>query len=626
MPDYIYLLENRLSADQQHALQQVREAAREAGMTVFLTGGAVRDLTSGSPVRDLDISVHGNALKLKKTLEKAGGALWGEHDASRTLFFRFPGSVRVEISGTRSEEFPKPGKPVYHQAPILEDLRRRDFTANAMALSLNEGSYGLLMDPLNGVADIEARQLRLVSNYGFLEDPIRLIRATRLAARLGWELEEKTRVRYQNAREEGVIESVSAYQQGYELEEIAHEEDGLKILRALEAEGWMQNLFAGWTSARADTAAIDELRESLIQLQMQGVNPDASSAQMQLLTAKMPPKELSALKQMIVRRGFVGEWDSLDADAKAFAKLLTGKESASASATWKLITSHQPEAVLWLALTSKAAPVRAKFKDFFSVWPDARQRIPYTLMQEMRITPDLPGYQDLLRNIFFELIDGRLGTEEELRAFLEPHSPPAPPPPVKLGRSRGKKAEAKAKIEEDEDEEIEIPILRDDDAEEHDDDADVENEEDEDAIAPVVKPPAKAKAGRASTVTVSTAPVSVAGVSAPKGHKEEPKIANHGSTSGDKRSKASAQKPVKKSPAKVEPKKAPVKSAAKPIAKPASKSTAPAAKKASAKPVPSRPAKKPVSKPPAKKVVVAKKPAVKPKSVAKKAVPAKKKR
>jgi tRNA nucleotidyltransferase (CCA-adding enzyme) len=101
MPDYIYLLENRLSPSQQSALQTIREAARESGMTVFLTGGAVRDLTSGSPVRDLDVSVQGNALELKHKLEHAGAILWGEHEPSQTLFARFPGSVRG-----RGEQYP----------------------------------------------------------------------------------------------------------------------------------------------------------------------------------------------------------------------------------------------------------------------------------------------------------------------------------------------------------------------------------------------------------------------------------------------------------------------------------------------------------------------------------------
>ena len=445
MPDYIYLLKNRLSIHQRNALEHIRSAAREAGMTVFLVGGAVRDLTSGSPVFDLDVTVQGNALKLKKALEKAGGKLWGEHEPSRTLFFRFPVGVTVEISSARREEYPKPGKPVYHWDTILEDLRRRDFTANAMALSLNEHSYGLLMDPLNGVADIEARQLRLVSNYGFIEDPARLLRATRLVARLGWQLDERTQTRFQNSKEEKAIEALSPYHRGYELEEIAHEEDGLRVLAAMEAEGWMQVLFPAWTTASADAPALEEMRKLVTQLQMQGVSPDISAASVQYLTAKLAHKDLAALKALFVRPGFVGEWNNLDNAAKEFNKQLSGKEAATPSATWKLFTTADPQAVLWLGLTTKTPAIQAKYKNFFTVWPEARQKVPHALFQELRITPEVPGYDEMLSQLFLGIIDGKLESEEQLRAFLEPYSPPAPPPPVTVRRTRGSKKSGEAK-------------------------------------------------------------------------------------------------------------------------------------------------------------------------------------
>jgi tRNA nucleotidyltransferase/poly(A) polymerase len=444
MPDYIYLLENRLSPEQQAALRRVTEIARGRGMTVFLTGGGVRDFTSGSPVRDLDVSVHGNALKLLKDLEKAGAILMGEHDPSQTLFLKFPGGARIEVSSTRTETFPKPGKPEYHPANILDDLRRRDFTVNAMALSLNEGSYGLLLDPLNGQADIEARQLRLVSNYGFIEDPARLVRAARLVARYGWTLEEKTQQRYETAKTEKYIDNLPSFSRGYELEEIAHEEDPLKVLKHLDSEGWMKHLFPGWTPAKVDINGLEDLRDTLQALQVQGVQPDSSAAGMAMLTSKLPAKDISSLKRMLPRKGFVEEWESLDKDAKAFSKLLLGKEASTPSATWKLLTSYKPEAVLWLALTGKGAALQNKFKNFFTVWPESRQRIPYAMMQEMRIVPTLPGYQDLQRTLFFQFMDGKLQTEEEVRKFLEPYSPPAPPPPVTLRRPRAmKKAEPK---------------------------------------------------------------------------------------------------------------------------------------------------------------------------------------
>ena len=85
MADYIYLLQTRLTLAQQSALQHVRDAAHARAFTVFLVGGAVRDLTTGAPIRDLDLVVQGNALKLKKDLEKAGGKLIGENEDTRCV-------------------------------------------------------------------------------------------------------------------------------------------------------------------------------------------------------------------------------------------------------------------------------------------------------------------------------------------------------------------------------------------------------------------------------------------------------------------------------------------------------------------------------------------------------------
>lgn len=465
MPDYIYLLEHRLSADQRNALNQLRQAAREAETILFLVGDAVRDLTSGHAVRELEVAIHGNALKLKKPLEKLGGKVWGEDEASRSLYLCFPGTVRVDLVSTHRVEYPKAGQPVFHPASIQEHLRCQDFTVNAMALSLNEGSFGLLMDPLNGAADIESRTLRLVSNYGFLEEPSLLIRATRYRARLGWEIEPRTLSRFENAKTEGTIEYLSAHARSQELEQIGHEEDGLKVLQAMESEGWMKVLCPAWTASKADEEKLKALHDLAVQLLMQGVHADMSAAQMQLLTAKMVPKDLAGLKKLMLRPGFVEEWNSLDELAAGFAKTLMAKQNLVPSASFKLFTSYDPEAVLWLGFTSKVAAIQERYNLFLKVWPEARQRVPYALMQEMRITPDLPGYADLVQSIFLELIDGHLATPEEARAYLEPHSPPAPPPQVSIKKTRARRgADAKLKRQSyDEDEDGEEAAVGDDD-------------------------------------------------------------------------------------------------------------------------------------------------------------------
>lgn len=642
MADYIYLLENRLSADQQNALRQLREAAREAGMLLFLTGDAVRDLTSGHAVRDLEVALHGNALKLKKPIEKLGGKIWGENEASKTLYLCFPGTVRVDLISAHRTEYPKPGKPVYHPDSIQEDLRRRDFTVNAMAISLNEGSFGLLMDPMNGAADIEARTLRLVSNYGFLEDPALLIRATRYTARLGWELDPKTKTRYDNAKAEEVIEYLSTEARSEELEQIGHEEDGLKILRALEAEGWMKVLFPAWTSAKADEEKLAALHALAVELLLQGVRPDMSAAQMQLLTAKLAPKDLSALKKALLRPGFVEEWNSLDSLASGFAKVLLAKENSTPSTGYKLFTTYDPEAILWLGFTTKDAAVKERFEQFLKIWPEARQRIPHALMQEMRITPELATYPAIVHAIFLELIDGRLATPEEMRAFLEPHSPPAPPPQVTIKRPRAKRG-AEPKIKEaayddeedsesdlEEDDELEDIVADDEeidlgiaipkvelDSEDAEDEVDSEDEETE-PVSPKgkrgAKAPAPPKPVKDAKPSTKPAPPSIP----VKAHKPVPPVVASAPGKAAKTSPIPAPKPQQKSVPAPKPAAAPAKHAA----ASAKSKQAPAVKKATHAPVPSkgskatRPAapapRKPVAKAPAKPPVKAPaKPAVK---------------
>jgi tRNA nucleotidyltransferase (CCA-adding enzyme) len=612
MPDYIYLLENRLSADQRNALAQLRTAARDAGTILFLTGDAVRDLTSGHAVRELEAAFHGNALKLKKPMEKLGGKVWGEDEASRSLYLCFPGTVRVNVVSTHRIEYPKPGKPVFHPASIHEDLRRRDFTVNSMAISLNEGSFGLLMDPLNGAADIEMRALRLVSNYGFIEDPALLIRATRLRARLGWEMDPRTQTRYDNAKGEGVIEFLSAHSRKEELEQIGHEEDGLKVLRALEAEGWMKVLFPAWTSAKADEAKLNALHDLAVQLLLQGVHPDMSAAQMQLLTSKLPSRDLSALKKSLLRPGFVEEWNKLDSLASGFAKTLLSKQNAKPSACFKLFMSYDPEAILWLGFTSKDKSVQDRFNNFLKVWPEAHQRIPYVLMQEMRITPELPIFNELKQKIFLELIDGKLTTPEEMRAFLDPFSPPAPPPQVTIKRSRAKRAGARIKeqaIEEDEsedalpeedmeiggdDEELDLSVLPKGALSDGIDD-DSEGDEEEDLDGEEEAPSGKKHIGKKGQKPAAV------GKSAPG--------AKPAATKPAAQAAPAKSGPAKAQPAPASKKSAPAAAPAKPIAKPVAKvaakpvkvaAKAPAKKHAPAKaarPKPkARPAPKPVKK------------------------------
>jgi len=445
MADYIYTMETRLTPDQLKAVTLVQDIARAHGMNLYLTGGAIRDILTGFPIRDLDFTVQGNALKFQKDLEKAGAKVDSVDEHFHSLHFLLPGNVRAELSMARAETYEKPGKPpLIAPATINEDLRRRDFTINAMALSLNEGSRGLLADPFNGSADIENKVVRILHNYAFFEEPSRLIRATRFCSRFHWELEERTKARFEAAKEGNYIEYINRAGIGYEIEQVAHEEDPLNIVRALEKEGWLKVLHPHWSTAKIDTAELQALIKTRQQMSDIGMTVDAAPAVMYMMTSKLGDKDTLEIQRLIPHREFVAAWKRLEDDAKDLAKQLQSKEANQPSGAWKILTEAKPEALLFLDVTVRNKSVDEKIKNFFGKWRQMKEKLPFIEMAELLITPQIPDYAKLVHELHMQLIDGKLRNHTEIMKFLKPFAPPPPPPPPPPSAKRGKGAKGEA--------------------------------------------------------------------------------------------------------------------------------------------------------------------------------------
>lgn len=445
MADYIYTMETRLTPDQMRGVNLIQDLALSHQLNVYLTGGTIRDILTGFPIRDIDITVQGSPLKLQKELEKAGATISYADEDLKVLYLVLPGNVRAAVNMTRQEIYDKPGKPPeVHPATISEDLRRRDFTVNAMGLSLNPGSRGLLLDPFNGLADIELKLIRVLHNYAFLEEPSRLIRATRFTSRFHWQMEERTQARYESAKEGEYIQYIDKDKLGYEVEQIAYEDDPLHIVRMLEKEGWLKILHAHWSTAKMDTADLAELQKTREQMINFGMSVDAAPAVLYFLTRRMGDKDVAEMQRMVPRKDLVHQWKHIEDDAKDLAKRLTGKEAATPSRTWELLTHARPEALLFLAVTSKQQAVEQKIKNFFGKWRQVREKLPVPEMAELLITPEHKDWDKLNHEIFLGMLDGKMRSHTELMKFLKPFAPPPPPPPPPPPAKRGRGAKAAA--------------------------------------------------------------------------------------------------------------------------------------------------------------------------------------
>src|SRR5579862_1467327 len=260
MSDYMFMLESHLSAEQFRVVGEMQKIAATAGASLFLTGGALRDMLGGFPVRDLDFTVETNAVKLAKAAAKQGATVVSTDELRKSVELRFPGGVTAELAMARSERFPKPGgKPVVTPATIHEDLRSRDFTVNAIALSLNKASLGLPIDPTNGVGDIERKELRAIHNYSFYDDPSRMIRLIRFKVRLGYAIDERTRMQYDNAVEAEMLTRITPEALGSELRHMASEPLSADLMKTLDEEKLTALYSPSLTGAKLNLANFTKL-------------------------------------------------------------------------------------------------------------------------------------------------------------------------------------------------------------------------------------------------------------------------------------------------------------------------------------------------------------------------------
>jgi len=179
-----------------NVFKEIGNIARKLGFSVYLVGGPVRDILLGRSFQDIDVVCIGNAVKLAKVFSKRvkGDFIYKRRFPNATV--KWNNSVKVDFVSARSEAYPKSrvGLPRARRTKdLLIDLKRRDFTVNAIAVDLNPGNFGNIYDPFNGLEDCHKKMLRVLHPDSFKEDPTRIFRAIRFSMELSFYIEENTK-------------------------------------------------------------------------------------------------------------------------------------------------------------------------------------------------------------------------------------------------------------------------------------------------------------------------------------------------------------------------------------------------------------------------------------------------
>ncbi len=229
----------RLDAPCQWLFEQIGIIAARLNMSAYAVGGCVRDLLLGSPIFDLDFVIEGSAIELAQALEAAfPGRLQvvarHERFQTATLSFLADQKREVDLSTARLEfyEFPA-ALPTVEASSLRQDLFRRDFTINALAVCINPGRFGELVDYFGGLRDLKNRTIRVLHKFSFIEDPTRIVRAARFASRLGFQLDPQTQEQASRAVSMGIFDDLGGFRMRAELQLILESPQRMKALELL---------------------------------------------------------------------------------------------------------------------------------------------------------------------------------------------------------------------------------------------------------------------------------------------------------------------------------------------------------------------------------------------------------
>jgi tRNA nucleotidyltransferase (CCA-adding enzyme) len=434
MPDYMFLLESRLSPEQRAVMMRVQELSAAMGFNLYLTGGTVRDLITGASLRDLDFTVEGNPTKIARELEKGGAKILSEDDKLRHIEVLFGGDVEGSMSAARDDHYVRPGtRPEIRWSTIMEDLRRRDFSLNAIAISLNPASRGLLLDPTNGLSDIERGEVRALTIHSFTNQPVRLLRLLRFSARMGFKPEQRTQEWFDLAIERELHKTISPEDAGGELRAVAREERPTVVLKAWEQHDLLEAINPNLAKRHPDYDAIARLMKVREDMFTAGFRPRLATPMQLAILGRLKDREQGAvLSKAGYRSAEADEVLSFPQEADEAAKELAGRKMNAPIDAYRFLEKIPMDQVAYLLAESRNSAALSKIRAYLNKWRPIRIGLPAAASELEALGMERGSKFDaIVEQVFAAQLTGRGKTPEEREKILRKLSGIKEPPKKK---------------------------------------------------------------------------------------------------------------------------------------------------------------------------------------------------
>lgn len=405
-PDFSLVPPNRLDL-----LRSVADLATARRTPLYIVGGFVRDLLLHRPVNDFDLVLEGNAISFARAFARLQGGRVTTHASFGTARWISAEGEALDFISARSETYAYAGAlPTVTFSTIHDDLRRRDFTINAMALRLDSDHWGELLDPLGGQADLERGWIRVLHSRSFVDDPTRLMRAVRYAVRYGFAIEPETLALF-NVESRAVLSELSGERLRHEIDLVFEEENPSAHLSALQQHGLLAVIHPA--------LAILENNLPLLMLPPAGWGAFHYPAMFSLRQALGWTVWLSSLpEEQIVALGArlafpAGLTRAARTASHLLAHLADYREFSPSQ--WTAHLEKIPELAVYAIYLRTQCPELA---NYLARWRYIRPHTRGDDLQALGLPPG-PRYQQLLWQLRAAWLDGHITSEQDERHLLD---------------------------------------------------------------------------------------------------------------------------------------------------------------------------------------------------------------
>lgn len=399
-----------LGEERLRLLHLVAEEATASGLPLYFVGGAVRDLVLGRPINDFDLTVEGDAIALARSLSHKHGGGVTAHTKFGTAKWFLPRHLKddhdtLDLISARSETYKFPAAlPTVKLGTIEDDLRRRDFTINAMAIRLDGAHFGKLRDDLDGMQDLQKNVIRVLHPDSFVDDPTRMYRAVRYEVRYGFQLAEDTLALIPQAR--ALVEKLSPQRIRHELELILDEPNAVSMLKRLDELDLLTCIHP---------VLGDFGRSNLATVQADDAVLQNRNSRWLLWLMHLTDQEIEFLND---RLHFTAELLKMLRSAALLETNLPALRGLKPSQVVELLEGYSIKALEVFSIALQDEGQKNILNNYLSEWWGIKPKTTGHDLKKRGIPPG-PKYNEILRRLRAAWLDGEVKTEEEEKKLLD---------------------------------------------------------------------------------------------------------------------------------------------------------------------------------------------------------------